>query len=67
VCSANVVPAVPEIPVLERRNWFIYLLYVRKEYDECKVGVASETLHQEGFLLLLGNGSFHARSEPAVL
>lgn len=53
--------------MLERRNWFIYLLYVRREYDECKVGVASETLHWKGFFLLLGNGSFHARTEPAVL
>ncbi|KAM6303837.1 BBSome complex member BBS4 isoform 1-T1 [Podargus strigoides] len=26
----------PEIPVLERKNWLIYLLYVRREYEECK-------------------------------
>ncbi|XP_054069689.1 Bardet-Biedl syndrome 4 protein isoform X3 [Rissa tridactyla] len=26
----------PELPILERKNWLIYLLYVRRDYDECK-------------------------------
>lgn len=26
----------PELPQLERRNWFIHLHFLRKEYDICK-------------------------------
>lgn len=37
----------PELPVIERRNWYIYLLYVRRDYDECKVRAAAEILHEE--------------------
>lgn len=31
----------PELPILERKNWLIYLLYVRRDYEECKVRAAS--------------------------
>ncbi|XP_015727860.1 Bardet-Biedl syndrome 4 protein isoform X1 [Coturnix japonica] len=39
---------VPEIPILERRNWFIYLLYVRREYDECKAVIKEQLLESNG-------------------
>lgn len=43
--SVNILHVAPELPVLERKNWLIYLLYVRRDYDECKVRAAFETLH----------------------
>ncbi|XP_065589745.1 Bardet-Biedl syndrome 4 protein isoform X2 [Cyrtonyx montezumae] len=39
---------VPEVPVLERRNWFIYLLYVRREYDECKAVIKEQLQESHG-------------------
>ncbi|XP_042680264.1 Bardet-Biedl syndrome 4 protein isoform X1 [Centrocercus urophasianus] len=39
---------VPEIPMLERRNWFIYLLYVRREYDECKAVIKEQLQESHG-------------------
>ena len=27
----------PEIPLFERQNWLIHLLYIRKDFETCKV------------------------------
>ncbi|XP_053721883.1 Bardet-Biedl syndrome 4 protein [Synchiropus splendidus] len=29
-------PKAPDLPILERRNWLIHQLYIRKDYDNCK-------------------------------
>ncbi|KAM9124699.1 BBSome complex member BBS4 isoform 2-T3 [Pangshura tecta] len=36
---------VPELPILERRNWLIHLHYIRKDYDACKIAI-KEQLHE---------------------
>uniref|UniRef100_A0A8C0J8W7 Bardet-Biedl syndrome 4 n=1 Tax=Chelonoidis abingdonii TaxID=106734 RepID=A0A8C0J8W7_CHEAB len=35
----------PELPILERRNWLIHLHYIRKDYDTCKIAI-KEQLHE---------------------
>ena len=27
----------PEIPLFDRQNWLIHLLYIRKDFETCKV------------------------------
>uniref|UniRef100_A0A8B9SKJ3 BBS4 protein n=2 Tax=Anatinae TaxID=2068716 RepID=A0A8B9SKJ3_ANAPL len=39
---------VPELPVIERRNWYIYLLYVRRDYDECKAVIKEQLQESHG-------------------
>uniref|UniRef100_A0A493TCI7 Bardet-Biedl syndrome 4 n=1 Tax=Anas platyrhynchos platyrhynchos TaxID=8840 RepID=A0A493TCI7_ANAPP len=41
-------PRVPELPVIERRNWYIYLLYVRRDYDECKAVIKEQLQESHG-------------------
>ncbi|XP_007056524.1 Bardet-Biedl syndrome 4 protein isoform X2 [Chelonia mydas] len=36
---------VPELPILERRNWLIHLHYICKDYDACKIAI-KEQLHE---------------------
>ncbi|KAM7151273.1 BBSome complex member BBS4 isoform 2-T2 [Macrochelys suwanniensis] len=36
---------VPELPILERRNWLIHLHYIHKDYDACKIAI-KEQLHE---------------------
>ncbi|XP_023790058.1 Bardet-Biedl syndrome 4 protein isoform X1 [Cyanistes caeruleus] len=38
----------PELPVLERRNWLIYLLYVRRDYEECKAVIKEQLQESQG-------------------
>ncbi|KAM9375064.1 BBSome complex member BBS4 [Phaethornis superciliosus] len=38
----------PELPVLERRNWLIYLLYVLKDYQECKAVIKEQLQESYG-------------------
>ncbi|XP_054692160.1 Bardet-Biedl syndrome 4 protein isoform X2 [Grus americana] len=38
----------PELPVLERKNWLIYLLYVRRDYDECKAVIKEQLQESHG-------------------
>lgn len=39
---------VPELPVIERRNWLIHLHYVRKEYDACKSLIKEQLAETNG-------------------
>ncbi|NXN90980.1 BBS4 protein, partial [Rhinopomastus cyanomelas] len=39
---------VPEIPILERKNWLIYLLYVHRDYDECKAVIKEQLQESHG-------------------
>ena len=39
--------SVPELPIIERRNWLIHLHYVQKDYDRCKV-IIDEQLAESG-------------------
>lgn len=45
LCSVRIFRVAPELPIPERKNWLIYLLYVHRDYEECKVRAAFETLH----------------------
>ncbi|XP_025971029.2 Bardet-Biedl syndrome 4 protein isoform X2 [Dromaius novaehollandiae] len=38
----------PELPILERKNWLIYLLYVRKDYDACKALIKEQLQESHG-------------------
>uniref|UniRef100_H0Z184 BBSome complex member BBS4 n=1 Tax=Taeniopygia guttata TaxID=59729 RepID=H0Z184_TAEGU len=38
----------PELPILERRNWLIYLLYVRRDYEECKAVIKEQLQESQG-------------------
>ncbi|XP_075361710.1 BBSome complex member BBS4 isoform X3 [Mycteria americana] len=38
----------PELPILERKNWLIYLLYVRRDYDECKAVIKEQLQESHG-------------------
>ncbi|KAM4660599.1 BBSome complex member BBS4 isoform 2-T2 [Amazona ochrocephala] len=38
----------PELPALERKNWLIYLLYVRRDYDECKALIKEQLQESHG-------------------
>ncbi|OCT87095.1 Bardet-Biedl syndrome 4 protein homolog [Xenopus laevis] len=42
------VKKVPELPILERRNWLIHLHYVRKDYDSCKVAIKEQLQATQG-------------------
>ncbi|XP_075016673.1 BBSome complex member BBS4 isoform X3 [Calonectris borealis] len=37
-----------ELPILERKNWLIYLLYVRRDYDECKAVIKEQLQESHG-------------------
>ncbi|XP_019388831.1 PREDICTED: Bardet-Biedl syndrome 4 protein isoform X2 [Crocodylus porosus] len=39
---------VPELPILERRNWLIHLHYVRKDYDACKMIIKEQLQESHG-------------------
>lgn len=38
---------VPDLPVIERRNWLIHLHYIQKDYDRCKA-IINEQLAETG-------------------
>ncbi|NXL98736.1 BBS4 protein, partial [Tyrannus savana] len=38
----------PELPILERKNWLIYLLYVRRDYEECKAVIKEQLQESQG-------------------
>ncbi|XP_050834332.1 Bardet-Biedl syndrome 4 protein isoform X2 [Serinus canaria] len=38
----------PELPILERKNWLIYLLYVRRDYEECKALIKEQLQESQG-------------------
>ncbi|XP_055674713.1 Bardet-Biedl syndrome 4 protein isoform X2 [Falco peregrinus] len=38
----------PELPIVERKNWLIYLLYVRRDYDECKAVIKEQLQESQG-------------------
>ncbi|XP_059713966.1 Bardet-Biedl syndrome 4 protein isoform X1 [Haemorhous mexicanus] len=40
--------AAPELPILERKNWLIYLLYVRRDYEECKAVIKEQLQESQG-------------------
>lgn len=39
--------SVPELPIIERRNWLIHLHYVHKNFDKCK-DVIEQQLAESG-------------------
>lgn len=39
---------VPELPILERKNWLIYLHYIRKDYDSCKISIKEQLQESQG-------------------
>lgn len=43
----KVIVVVPELPIIERRNWLIHLHYVKKDYDRCK-SIIDEQLAESG-------------------
>ncbi|XP_068000399.1 Bardet-Biedl syndrome 4 protein isoform X2 [Melanerpes formicivorus] len=38
----------PDLPILERKNWLIYLLYVRQDYEECKAVIREQLQESHG-------------------
>nr|XP_020659361.1 Bardet-Biedl syndrome 4 protein isoform X3 [Pogona vitticeps] len=38
----------PELPILEKRNWLIYLYYIRKDYDSCKIAIKEQLQETHG-------------------
>ncbi|KAE8617222.1 hypothetical protein XENTR_v10009009 [Xenopus tropicalis] len=42
------VQKVPELPILERRNWLIHLHYVRKDYESCKAVIKEQLQATQG-------------------
>ncbi|NWX89847.1 BBS4 protein, partial [Nothoprocta pentlandii] len=48
VFSAHVLHVAPELPILERNNWLIYLLYVRKDYEACKALIKEQLQESHG-------------------
>ncbi|XP_064013291.1 Bardet-Biedl syndrome 4 protein isoform X2 [Pogoniulus pusillus] len=38
----------PDVPILERKNWLIYLLYVRQDYEECKAVIKEQLQESQG-------------------
>ncbi|KAM9275891.1 BBSome complex member BBS4 isoform 3-T3 [Morus bassanus] len=48
VCVFFRYSAALELPVLERKNWLIYLLYVRRDYDECKAVIKEQLQESHG-------------------
>ncbi|XP_025025289.1 Bardet-Biedl syndrome 4 protein isoform X4 [Python bivittatus] len=39
---------VPDLPILEKRNWLIHLYYVRKDYDACKITIKEQLQETQG-------------------
>ncbi|KAF7237770.1 Bardet-Biedl syndrome 4 protein [Varanus komodoensis] len=39
---------VPELPILEKRNWLIHLYYIRKDYDLCKIAIKEQLQETQG-------------------
>lgn len=39
---------VPELPILEKRNWLIHLHYIRKDYDACKMAIKEQLQESHG-------------------
>ncbi|XP_042329418.1 Bardet-Biedl syndrome 4 protein isoform X2 [Sceloporus undulatus] len=39
---------VPELPILEKRNWLIHLYYIRKDYDLCKIAIKEQLQETHG-------------------
>ncbi|XP_058012201.1 Bardet-Biedl syndrome 4 protein isoform X2 [Ahaetulla prasina] len=39
---------VPDLPILEKRNWLIHLYYVRKDYDACKIAIKEQLQETQG-------------------
>nr|XP_014339446.1 PREDICTED: Bardet-Biedl syndrome 4 protein isoform X2 [Latimeria chalumnae] len=39
---------VPELPILERRNWLIHLHYIRKDYETCKAIIKEQLQETQG-------------------
>ncbi|NXT84813.1 BBS4 protein, partial [Zapornia atra] len=46
--SITVLHIAPELPVPERNNWLIYLLYVRQDYEECKALIKEQLQESNG-------------------
>ncbi|KAJ7311191.1 hypothetical protein JRQ81_006801 [Phrynocephalus forsythii] len=38
----------PELPILEKRNWLIYMYYIRKDYDLCKTAIKEQLQETDG-------------------
>ncbi|XP_044306471.1 Bardet-Biedl syndrome 4 protein isoform X2 [Varanus komodoensis] len=38
----------PELPILEKRNWLIHLYYIRKDYDLCKIAIKEQLQETQG-------------------
>lgn len=38
----------PEIPLFERQNWLIHLLYIRKDFETCKVLIKEVLMETDG-------------------
>lgn len=38
----------PELPIYDRRNWLIHLLYIRKEYEQCKKIIKEQLAETNG-------------------
>uniref|UniRef100_A0A672JL41 BBSome complex member BBS4 n=1 Tax=Salarias fasciatus TaxID=181472 RepID=A0A672JL41_SALFA len=41
-------PAAPDLPIVERRNWLIHQHYIRKDYDTCKVIIKEQLQETNG-------------------
>ncbi|XP_015282921.1 PREDICTED: Bardet-Biedl syndrome 4 protein-like, partial [Gekko japonicus] len=39
---------VPELPILEKRNWLIHLHYIHKDYDACKIAIKEQLQESHG-------------------
>ncbi|NXY76996.1 BBS4 protein, partial [Glareola pratincola] len=48
LCSVPILHVAPELPSLERKNWLIYLLYVRRDYEECKAVIKEQLQESHG-------------------
>ncbi|KAH0619914.1 hypothetical protein JD844_014339 [Phrynosoma platyrhinos] len=39
---------VPDLPILEKRNWLIHLYYIHKDYDSCKIAIKEQLQETHG-------------------
>nr|XP_056721849.1 Bardet-Biedl syndrome 4 protein [Euleptes europaea] len=39
---------VPELPILEKRNWLIHLHYIHKDYETCKIAIKEQLQESHG-------------------
>ncbi|XP_008121522.1 Bardet-Biedl syndrome 4 protein isoform X1 [Anolis carolinensis] len=39
---------VPDLPIVEKRNWLIHLYYIRKDYDLCKIAIKEQLQETHG-------------------